>query len=195
MWRLKESIVGTAVYGGKKLTFANVRANVKQLHVRGEDVQFGIVTSQTKTVYRSETAKVMIFVQMSREMWDFDEDGQLYFEKAVQGFLPELFDRWAALGATHVVSIVLFSRFFYNQPPTTDEQRGSRPPNRDTRSACVDVFVCVSFIVLSNSRLFFFFCFLSPELTTTAGVASSRTTTRLSSTGRRGTSGAPFCCS
>ena len=34
-----------------------------------------------------------IFIQMSSEMWDFDNYGDLYFEKAV-GFLGDLFSRW-----------------------------------------------------------------------------------------------------
>jgi hypothetical protein len=30
---------------------------------------------------------------MSSEMWEFDPQGDLYFEKCVDGFLPELFAR------------------------------------------------------------------------------------------------------
>jgi hypothetical protein len=43
-------------------------------------------------------------------MWEFDEDGEMYFEKCVQGFLPDLFTRWKEVGTNHVVSIVLFAR-------------------------------------------------------------------------------------
>lgn len=37
---------------------------------------------------------VYLFIQMSSEMWDFDLYGDLYFEKAVNGFLSELFFKW-----------------------------------------------------------------------------------------------------
>lgn len=47
-------------------------------------------------------------------MWDFDEDGELHFEKVVNNFLPDLFNRWSSTGTNHVVSIVLFSRVFYS---------------------------------------------------------------------------------
>ncbi len=35
-----------------------------------------------------------IFLQMSKEMWDFDHHGDTYYEKAVDGFLFDLFTRW-----------------------------------------------------------------------------------------------------
>lgn len=34
--------------------------------------------------------QVFIFVQLSREMWEFDANGDLYFEKLVNGFIPKL---------------------------------------------------------------------------------------------------------
>jgi hypothetical protein len=38
-----------------------------------------------QVVFRSSTAVVQIFIQMSSEMWDFDIYGDLYIEKAVDG--------------------------------------------------------------------------------------------------------------
>ena len=61
---------------------------------------------------------------MSREMWDFDEDGEIFFERVIFGFLPNLFARWRGRRdgkqelespTNHVVSIVLFSRIFYQE--------------------------------------------------------------------------------
>ena len=47
-------------------------------------------------------------------MLQFDDDGDLFYEKCVDGFLPELFDRWRALDCTHIVSIVFFGRVIYD---------------------------------------------------------------------------------
>ena len=44
--------------------------------------------------FRSSTAQVNIFIQMSSEMWEFDNYGDLYFEKAAGGFLSDLFELW-----------------------------------------------------------------------------------------------------
>ncbi len=95
-----------------------------------------------QVTYRSHTAQVNIFIQMSSEMWDFDNYGDLYFEKTV-GFLCELFSRWKVQTNTkksgrqikfsqwnsenktccflsqdnkcnHDVTITMFSRTFYD---------------------------------------------------------------------------------
>ena len=54
-----------------------------------------------------------LLIQMSQEMWKFDLYGDLYFEKTVSGFLHELFSKWKELHTNHEVTIVLFSRSFY----------------------------------------------------------------------------------
>lgn len=46
-------------------------------------------------------------------MWEFDLNGDLYFEKVINGFLYELFTQWKNKKANHEVTIVLFSRTFY----------------------------------------------------------------------------------
>ena len=47
-------------------------------------------------------------------MWEFDLNGDLYFEKAVNGFLTDLFAKWKDQNCCHDVTIVLFSRTFYD---------------------------------------------------------------------------------
>jgi len=99
----------------------------------GAQRKSALFVSDTKTVFRSESAKYYIFIQLSKEMWMFDDDGsvslslhfrllyliisasQLFFEKAVDLFLPELFSRWEKKGTNHIVSIVLFSRIIYDK--------------------------------------------------------------------------------
>lgn len=61
---------------------------------QGERVASGVVTHDTKVVFRSSTSMVYLFMQMSSEMWDFDINGDLYFEKGVCGFLSDLFAKW-----------------------------------------------------------------------------------------------------
>lgn len=65
-----------------------------ELWSRGERVACGAVTEDTRVTFRSSTAQVNIFIQMSAEMWEFDNYGDLYFEKAVGGFLVDLFSQW-----------------------------------------------------------------------------------------------------
>ncbi len=37
----------------------------------------GMVNSDTKVVFRSPTAMIYLFIQMSSEMWDFDAHGTI----------------------------------------------------------------------------------------------------------------------
>lgn len=65
-------------------------------------------------MYRSLTARCSIFIQVCRELWDFADDGERYYEKIVHSFLPALFKRWRELKTGHVITIVLISRVFYD---------------------------------------------------------------------------------
>ncbi|XP_071445788.1 GATOR complex protein Iml1 isoform X2 [Hetaerina americana] len=115
MWRLKNSLVNTCVYLNKKIEFCGgtIRCQVYEMWSMGDRVACGVITDDTKVVFRSSTSMVYLFIQMSSEMWDFDIYGDLYFEKAVNGFLAELFQKWKKNGSNHEVTIVLFSRTFY----------------------------------------------------------------------------------
>ncbi|XP_018377289.1 PREDICTED: DEP domain-containing protein 5 isoform X8 [Trachymyrmex cornetzi] len=116
MWRLKNSLVNTCVYINKKIEFCggSIRCQVYEMWSQGDRVACGVITDDTKVVFRSSTSMVYLFIQMSTEMWDFDIHGDLYFEKAVNGFLADLFQKWKRNGSNHEVTIVLFSRTFYN---------------------------------------------------------------------------------
>lgn len=114
MWRLKKSLVSTCAYVTQKVEFAGIRAQASELWVKGEKVTCGYISEDTRVVFRSTSAMVYIFIQMSSEMWDFDIYGDLYFEKAVSGFLSDLFAKWKEKNCSHEVTVVLFSRTFYN---------------------------------------------------------------------------------
>lgn len=77
-------------------------------------VKSAYVSPDTKIVYRSLTAKCTIFIQLCREIWDFADDGERYYEKVVHSFLPALFQRWKQIGTRHVITIVLISRVYYD---------------------------------------------------------------------------------
>lgn len=115
MWRIRNWLTNTVVYINKKLEFCEsiIRCQIYEMWAKGGRVACGMITENTKIVFRSSTSNMYIFVQMSSEMWDFDIHGDLYFEKAINGFLADLFGKWKKLGCNHDVTIVLFSRTFY----------------------------------------------------------------------------------
>ncbi|OJZ91284.1 hypothetical protein ASPFODRAFT_125411 [Aspergillus luchuensis CBS 106.47] len=118
MWRLVMSELSEKiVYKGQKIVFmGSIKATVKNIFIRGKKVLSGFFSPQTIPVFRSESAKYVLFIQMSREMWDFDSEGtgDILFSRVINGFLPELFKRWANSDARHLVTIVLFTRVEYD---------------------------------------------------------------------------------
>ena len=43
-------------------------------------------------------------------MWDYANDAELYYEKAVHHFASKCFDKWTKLEAHHSLTIVFFKR-------------------------------------------------------------------------------------
>ncbi|PRP86654.1 hypothetical protein PROFUN_05133 [Planoprotostelium fungivorum] len=122
MWRIKMSLCNSCAFTGKQIQFSSVKAQIREMVRGGMTISSGLITDRTKMIYRSRSAKFFVMIQMSREMWDFCSNGDLYFERATNGFLSELFERWSKLGANHTLSIVLFSRTFLNNETQTSPE-------------------------------------------------------------------------
>ncbi|THY99673.1 hypothetical protein D6C93_03874 [Aureobasidium pullulans] len=137
MWRLTVAELSEkSVYQGQKLLFlGSIKATVKNIFVDGQKVTSAFFSSSTKPIFRSESAKYVIFVQMSREMWDFDAEGsgEIMFNKVINGFLPDLFKRWQRLNVHHLVSIIMFTRLEYDQGVLVRREEDSDPPGSNGR--------------------------------------------------------------
>jgi DEP domain-containing protein 5 len=124
MWRLAVSdLSNKTVFNGQKILFmGTIKAQVTSVYVEGRKVQSAFFSTNTKPVFRSESARYVLFIQMSKEMWDFDSEGsgEIMFNKVVNGFLPALFKKWVALRAKHLVSIILFTRVEYDTGLTSE---------------------------------------------------------------------------
>ncbi|KAL1953894.1 hypothetical protein VTO42DRAFT_2046 [Malbranchea cinnamomea] len=121
MWRLAMSeLAGKPVYKGQKILFlGTIKATVKAIYVGGRKSSSGYFSPSTIPIFRSESGRFVLFIQMSKEMWDFDSEGtgDILFSRVINGFLPELFKRWASMDAHHLVTIVLFTRVQYDRSP------------------------------------------------------------------------------
>lgn len=119
MWHLVTTeLARRTVYKDMKIwLMRTIKASVRNVYVNGEKVQSAFFAASTKPIFRSESARYVLFIQMSKEMWDFDASGsgELMFSKAINGFLPELFKRWYDMNAKHLVTVVLFTRIEYDK--------------------------------------------------------------------------------
>lgn len=124
MWRLAISELSKrTVYRGQKLLFmGTIKATIKHIYINGQSVSSGFFSPTTKPVFRSESARYVLFIQMSKEMWYFDTEGagEIMFNKVVSGFLPDLFKRWLKINARHLVTIILFTRMQYDKGALSD---------------------------------------------------------------------------
>lgn len=113
MWGLRNHLNNRCVYQRQKLDYLHIRSQICEIWAQGNKVSSGYVDDDTKIVFRSASSLVYLFIQMSSEMWDYDINGDLYCEKAINGFLTDLFDTWRRNDCSHDITIVLFSRTFY----------------------------------------------------------------------------------
>ena len=124
LWRLTiGDLTSRTIYKGQSILFMDtIKAQVTAVFVGGRRVYSGFFTRDTRPIFRSESARYVLFIQMAKEMWDFDSEssGEIMFSKVVNGFLPALFKRWATLRVKHLVSIVLFARVEYDTGLTED---------------------------------------------------------------------------
>jgi hypothetical protein len=127
MWRMAISELSKrTVYKNQKLLFmGTIKATIKHIYINGHSVHSGYFSPRTKPVFRSESARYVLFIQMSKEMWDFDAEGagEIMFNKVVGGFLPDLFKRWLRINARHLVTIILFTRMQYDGEATSDRPK------------------------------------------------------------------------
>lgn len=125
MWRMAiAELSQRTVYKNQKLLFmGTIKATIKHIYIHGHSVHSGYFSARTKPVFRSESARYVLFIQMSKEMWDFDATGagEIMFNKVVGGFLPDLFNRWLKNNAKHLVTIILFTRMQYNGELTPED--------------------------------------------------------------------------
>lgn len=129
MWRMAISELSKrTVYRGQRLLFmGTIKATIKHIYINGQSVHSGYFSPKSKPIFRSESARYTLFIQMSREMWDFDTEGagEIMFNKVVSGFLPDLFKRWLRINARHLVTIILFTRMQYDGEPVADRPEGA----------------------------------------------------------------------
>jgi hypothetical protein len=121
MWCVRNYLLGSCAHLGQRLEiYKFIKVVIDSMWSKGERVKCGCITDDTRISFRSQTAQVNIFIQMSREMWEFDRFGYLYFEKTVDGFLNDLFTLWRENQCNHDVTITLFSRSFYDAKSLND---------------------------------------------------------------------------
>jgi hypothetical protein len=111
MWNISSLLMDKCVYKNQKISFINgsIRLNVDKIYKNGHKFFSSYIGKDTKIVFRSDSARLIVFIQISSEMWHFEESGQQLFHKLVNSFFPKAFQKWKDLGTHHLITIIFFS--------------------------------------------------------------------------------------
>ena len=122
-WRMKEALQGRLLHTGASVSHLGVSAKVNDILLNDGKVNSscGVVLASTKFIFRSLSARIFWLVQMSKEMWDFAEDGSIYYNRFVDVFARALCSRWKAAQSCHSLSVLMFGRTFYDGVPTYEQ--------------------------------------------------------------------------
>ena len=119
MWRFKQATFGCPVYEGQNIALDGIQAQIQELGNNGCRKLSGIITNKTHFTFRSRSARIIWLLQVSAEMWEYDRNGDLYFEKFLHKFVDPLFDRWKALGVSHSLTVIFFARTMFTDSSRT----------------------------------------------------------------------------
>ncbi|CAI4044123.1 hypothetical protein N7582_003281 [Saccharomyces uvarum] len=106
MWFLSSKIVDTCVFMDQRLTFLDsIRGTIKGIYRNGKKVVSGYIGEQTRIIFRSESARLIFLIQITDEMWNFEETGEQLFQKMVNSFFPKIFKKWKDIDTHHTITI------------------------------------------------------------------------------------------
>ena len=131
MWQYSSSLVSKCCHLDQRLQFLGSRIGiVKCIYKNGKRIFSGYVNEETKIIFRSESAKLTVLLQLSQEMWNFEENGEIMFHKLINNLFPKIFRRWREKGTHHSITIVLFTSIDLTNIPWLQLDPGQRPPKR-----------------------------------------------------------------
>ncbi|OWZ19390.1 hypothetical protein PHMEG_0006368 [Phytophthora megakarya] len=126
-------MLGQCVYVGRTVECLGIRSQVDAVLASNTHLHCGVIGEATKIVVRSRSSRLFWLVQMSTEMWEFAPDGEIYYEKLLNRLLRVLIDKWSESSVTHSVTIIAFSRSFYDANQLPDGFDPTKPPFSDPR--------------------------------------------------------------
>jgi DEP domain-containing protein 5 len=95
---------------------------------------------------------MFMYIQMSKEMMEYGDDGLLYYERAVSVFLPELFARWKEIGASHSLYIVLFGRSYCVDAASNERESFDGTSESDSSTLATTATTSTSTSYVSNKN-------------------------------------------
>ncbi|KAL4445479.1 hypothetical protein ABPG74_004553 [Tetrahymena malaccensis] len=102
------------VYTNKIINYNGMRLLCMNMMKNDKIVYSGFITSQTKKIYRSQSSRYSVLIEINKEIFEFDGYGEIYWEK-VYKFLRVFFSRCLYFNTNHNLDIIFYGRLFYPQ--------------------------------------------------------------------------------
>ncbi|CDH11359.1 probable Vacuolar membrane-associated protein IML1 [Zygosaccharomyces bailii ISA1307] len=126
MWCINAELVNHCVFSGQKMTFLDtIRALVNGIYREGKKTLSGYIGENTRVVFRSESARLIFLIQITDEMWNFEETGEQLFQKMVNSFFPKIFKKWKDIGTHHSITIAFAVSMDTSQVPFRELEPGT----------------------------------------------------------------------
>ena len=128
LWRFKNSLpIGMTIHVGGFFSMDGIHAQVQEIGKSGSEIATisGIINERTHFIFRSRSTRIMWLVQISKEMYECDQNNDLYFEKFLSKFVDPLLDQWKSLGVSHLLSVIFFARTLYPEAVNHKTNSGS----------------------------------------------------------------------
>ena len=121
MFCLAQHLNLTSIYKNKIIEFECIRAKIRNIYDSdGTEKLSGVVNKKiTKFKFFSKSCQVYIMIEVSQDMFDFDSDGFMNYEKALY-FLRSYFERCKFEASTQEVNIAFYARLYYPQAHSKD---------------------------------------------------------------------------
>lgn len=127
MWSFSSQLADTCVFMEQKITFlSSLRATVKGIYRDGKKVLSGYIGEDTKIIFRSESARLIFLIQITDEMWHFEENGEKMFHKVVNSLFPKIFKKWKDIGTHHNITILFAASIDLSEVQFRDLQPGEK---------------------------------------------------------------------
>lgn len=131
MWLLSSKLTKQCVFLGQKIDYMDtIRANIYGIFKDGRKKLSGYIDDSTRIVFRSESARLVFIVQITEEMWSFEDNGEQLFQTMVNSLFPKIFRKWKAKGTHHSITIAFVIPMNYSDIICNDLKPGEALPSK-----------------------------------------------------------------
>ncbi len=101
------------LYENKAIDYAEQSFRIRSIKLRNPgQSHVGIADANTKFRYYSRSCRAFWIIELSKELWEMDNDGHMLYERVVE-FIGQAFEQFRAHTAAHKITFLAAGRLFF----------------------------------------------------------------------------------